>query len=343
MGVLSVKKEIIIVCDIYDPTRSKLCQEWESKESIQILHETILELGYNVQIISNRREILSYLLSIPKESRKDVLLFNLIEGYSSPNREGYIPSLAEFLGFPHSGSSASLQSLTLNKYYTQMIAKEIGIPVASSFLLTTDSLVSFNAKLQEHQLDFPLFLKPNGEGSSLGITDRNIIQRESDLIPLLNNLILEFGEILVESFLDGPDLTIGVLGNFPDYKISPPAYVRFPDSVYSEIIKGKGEATETLDFNVPIHLSDDLKMFSLKFAENFRSSGYLRLDFKIHGSIPHLIDANGTPGLSKIYSSFPKLFERAGFTYVELIRNCIDLGYSEFEQNKRFLYGKTEG
>jgi len=101
------KKKVILLADIHDSLpdlNSAFKQEWESRESIQFLMDTILKLEYEVILLEPKKsklKILDILKDIVgSDSISDFILFNLVEGFSSRNREGYIPSLAEFFGIP---------------------------------------------------------------------------------------------------------------------------------------------------------------------------------------------------------------------------------------------------
>ncbi|MCZ8342988.1 MAG: D-alanine--D-alanine ligase [Leptospira sp.] len=331
-------KQVFLACDIYDPKiKANLLNEWESEKSVEILNKTISDFGYFTKTFSSPNSLMQSLLDIPNEKKKDVLVFNLIEGYLSPNREGYIPSICEYLGFPHSGSSAFSQSLTLNKFLTQTLAKQIGIPTATLGLLERsnweETLENLNPSL------FPVFVKPNGEGSSIGITESNIIRnKESNL--RVRELISEYGEVLLETFLEGREATIGILGNFPNYTSSKVFYVNYPNHLFCESTKGKGEPPETLEGISDNLIQRQIQNYAIRIAKQFKISGYCRIDFKWGKDSPYLLDVNGTPGFSKIYSLFPKLWESSGIEYETLISRCIELGFADYEENRRFLYGK---
>lgn len=330
-------KQVFIAADIYDPkVKSNLLHEWESEESVEILAKTISELGYGVKTFSSPNTLLQSLLDISLFEKKNVLVFNLIEGFLSPNREGYIPSLCEYLGFPHSGSSAFAQSITLNKFITQSLAKQAGIPIATLGLLDKNNWEECIANLDLSL--FPLFIKPNGEGSSIGIAESNVIENKES-IGRIKELLLEFDEVVLERYLEGREATVGVLGNYPNYTISNVFYVNYPNRLFCETTKGKGEPPETLE-EVRDDVQSLIQGYALTIAKQFKIAGYCRIDFKWGKRSPYLLDVNGTPGFSKIYSLYPKLWERSGISYETLISKCIDLGFEDYEENKRFQYGK---
>ncbi|TGL61338.1 D-alanine--D-alanine ligase family protein [Leptospira jelokensis] len=327
-------KTVLLACDIYNPKTPKLSQEWESEETISMMEKTIKDLGYDVVSLNDATEITSALAGIPKTKRGDWIVWNLIEGYSSYSREAYIPALCEYLAIPHTGSDASVQTLTLNKQKTKLFLQSFGICTPDSQLLTEMETKPY--------LPFPIFIKPNGEGSSLGISEENHLRSIEEWNVQIPKRLLEYSEILAEPYLSGRELTVAVIGNFGSYQVLPIAYVDTPSGIYHEGIKSKSEFLETLDFGVDPSLSEPLKKTSLAVAKYLRSSGYIRIDYKLENKIPYLMEVNATPGFSPIYSTLPLLWEKTGKTYSELLKTCLELGFEEYKNHKRFQYGKDQ-
>ena len=94
---------------------------------------------------------------------------------------------------------------------TKQIVKGLGVPTKHSFLIENISQIPTN-------MYYPLFMKPNGEGSSLGINESSIIRSYRDLETHLPNLLQEFDSVLFEEYLAGDDLTLGIFGNYPCYE-----------------------------------------------------------------------------------------------------------------------------
>ncbi|PJZ86088.1 D-alanine--D-alanine ligase family protein [Leptospira harrisiae] len=327
-----MKRTVILACDVYDPNTPELSKEWESEETIQKMETTIQGLGYDVAVLSNPTEITSVLCNIPVGERSRWMVWNLVEGYQSPNREAYIPALCEYLAIPHTGSSAAVQTLTLDKYKTKLFLKSFGIPTANFWLVDDWK--------QKPPGPFPIFVKPNGEGSSLGIGEKNLIQTTSDWEELIPNLLNKYNPLLVESYLSGRELTIGVIGNKGSYMATVPAFVDYPGFVYSDLVKSKESFVESLDFLVPVELSNSLQTYALQIANILESSGYIRIDFKMENDFPFLLEVNATPGFSSIYSTLPLLWEKSGRSYSELLNHCLELGFLEFQHHHRYKYAK---
>ncbi len=326
-------KTILLAFDVHNPKWGILSQEWESQESIEFLKKTCEELGYKVFFANNPLEWI-HCIAEHKHQLDDFFIWNGVEGFGSRNRESYIPSLAEAMGIAHSGSDALSQAITLDKKLTKEQCRILGIPVLPDYLWRQNEELT-----QEIWNHFPCFLKPNGEGSSLGISSDNRVNKFEEIFEKGKELHQTFPELLIEPFLEGRELTIGLLGCYPNFSVSSAAFVDYEGIVYSEEIKTKDRMPESLDFLVPDALERSMKMYSSQIAFHLKLSGYARLDFRLDkdGNL-FLLEINCTPGLSVFYSTYPKLWK--DLTYKELIQKIIEAGLQDFKSNKRFSYGK---
>lgn len=335
---------VILVADVYDSfpeMNLNLKQEWESQKSIDYLRETISNLGYDSFLIEPKKNKLEFLNSISKifSDKKKIdnyILFNLVEGFYSRNREAYIPAVSEFLGIPFAGSDAYAQCISLDKFLTKKIAKDLWIPIKESILVEKISDLPDN-------LDYPLFVKPNGEGSSLGINNENIISNRDELVIKLNSLLKEFNSILIEPYLGGMDLTLGVMGNYPDYSATSVAQVKYPSTVYDSDIKTKESMPEKLYFSLPKKLESKIQNDSIQICKSIKTNGYARIDWKCDAvGNPFFLEINLTPGLSYFYSSLPICYGQSFGNYSDLIKNILQFGYNHYNTSKIFGYGRYE-
>ncbi|WP_411822584.1 D-alanine--D-alanine ligase [Leptospira sp. 'Mane'] len=325
---------VLLASDIYDFNPGLLTSEWESLDSVELLRKEIINLGYRCTIFHSQEKILSSILGFVGAGEKDKLIvWNLIEGYSSRNREGYIPSICEYLGICHTGSDAYAQHITLDKYRTKTIARSLGIKTPDFQIISKNQNFDLNLK-------FPIFAKPNTEGSSIGITEQNIVKNKEELDSLLSILFESFDTILLEEYIEGFDLTVAIFGNHSDYSASHVARLEYPGKTYSSRIKSKSEMPEKLIFDLNEETSISVQNVSLALAKEIRFSGYARLDFILKGDDIYFLETNLTPGFSPVYSSLPILWQHSGKSYRELVETCLNLAKKEYSEAKRFNYGK---
>ncbi|EMJ95790.1 D-alanine--D-alanine ligase [Leptospira alstonii] len=347
-------------------------QEWESARSVNSILELLSEVGERPELIGTPEELLEKLkryceLDFPERP----VLFHLMEGFRSRNRESLIPATAELFGFPHTGSDAYCQNLSLDKNQTRIFAQSIGVPIAPGFLIrSAESSVlpkrfsigskesSFESKgfsacpklnfVVPKGFSFPGFLKPSGEGSSLGIGEESIVFDEKDLRFKLSLKPEDFFPYLVEEYLTGIEYTISVMGSaVVGYRVGFAGRLVLRDDlkveeVYGEKTKSKSVMPETLVFDCPKDLEIFLQEQSLLLCESLGTSGPARLDWKLDSSgNPFFLEINLTPGLSPFYSTFPICYRHSLGDEKTLFQEILQIARLDFETD-RFLYSKKK-
>lgn len=328
---------IIIFADIYDEYPDLdpgLKQEWESEDSIKYISNTLINAGYKTYIIRSGNDFLKIASTINLSNKSEWLFFNLVEGFLSRNREGYIPAMAEYLGIAHAGSDAYSQMISMDKSLTLKIASALGIPIPGS------KLIENTDELKLLKLIYPIFVKPNGEGSSIGISDKNIINNYEELISASSKIIEMHGSVIIEKYLPGAEYTVGIFGNKGNYKATRAGRVHYPGNVYSSEIKSKETMFESLEFSVPNYKEEIIKKYSALISARLEISGYARADWKEdENGNPKFLEINLTPGLSYRYSSLPVCYLNTFGSYESMIMEIIKYAEEEYTHNKRFKYG----
>src|SRR6476646_9039214 len=167
--------------------------EWDSAETIEAVARALARHG---QVI--RLEATDDFPQRLREARPDIV-FNIAEGLRGPNREAHVPSICEFYGIPYSGSDPFTLALCLDKARTKEILRAHGVPTAP-FTVVEDAGDLAKARA----LPLPLFVKPLHEGSSKGITDKNLCWDYEQLAAQTAFLLAEYRQpVLVEQYLPG--------------------------------------------------------------------------------------------------------------------------------------------
>ena len=328
---------VIILADIFPELPTPMHQEWESVESILHLEKCIKSLGYTTEIIepthqkSKLMEVLTERLSQGKKA--NTILWNLVEGFSSRNREGYVPSLAEFFGFPFTGSDATAQSISLDKALTKNIVNSMNINTAKAVIIhdRKKNLILKN-------ISFPAFLKPCSEGSSLGIYPNSVIENHLELKDRIQNIPDELFPLILEEYLPGKEFTIGIIGDRQRQKALRVCEV-LVDGVYSESTKSKSEMPEKI---IPLDVTEylEIQTQSLKIFQRIAGYGFGRLDWKLDVSgKPSFLELNLTPGISPFYSSFPISYGEGQSAYIEMVDEILNISLYEYNSKSRD-YGK---
>ncbi len=238
---------------------------------------------------------------------KNDLVFNLCdEGYyNNARNELHIPSLLEVLGFSYSGSGPQNLAFCYDKSLVRGIAKEMGILVPEAFFIKPEDSAF------ELPVAFPVIVKPNFGDSSFGITQRCVANNVKELVNAISEIREKFGydkPILVEEFLTGKDLSVGIIGNPPeDYTVLPiieEDYSALPDGlpkICGYEAKWLPDSPYWNIKSIPAELPEDTKRFITeccsKLFERLECRDYCRLDWRLDsGGSPRLLEVNPNPG-----------------------------------------------
>ena len=178
-------------------------EEFDSEETIEGLETALRACGHEPVRFGWGMEMLDAL----DRGRVDGV-FNIAEGVGGRGRESQVPAMLEMLGIPCSGSDALSIALTLDKSLAKLLARSHGIPTAPWRVVRNDDKATTALAMG---LRFPLFVKPSGEGSSMGITQRSLCHNEEHLQATIAQLTGRYGPALVEEFLPGDEFTVGLI------------------------------------------------------------------------------------------------------------------------------------
>ncbi|MEX0967428.1 MAG: methyltransferase domain-containing protein [Bacteroidia bacterium] len=288
-----------------DPVKPEGIWDEDDNHTINQLKEALAKLpGYQFSFLNNHDTMYQDLVKIKD---KVDYVFNLCdEGFANDARkELHVPSLLEMLGIPYSGSNPQCLAYCYDKSLVRGIAKEMGIPVPDAFFIRPED------QTFELPFNFPVIVKPNFGDSSIGITQNSVANNARELIFAINQVRERIGmekPILVEEFLIGKDLSVGIIGNTPEsYTILPiieEDYSALPEElprICGYEAKWDPQSPYWNLKSVPAELQEETRKFleeaCLKLAERLECRDYSRFDWRIDGNgTPKLLEANPNPG-----------------------------------------------
>jgi D-alanine-D-alanine ligase len=304
--------------------------EWDSPETIDAVDRALSALGTVIRLEATRDfpEVL-------RATRPDIV-FNMAEGLAGVNREAHVPAICEFFGIPYSGSDPFTLTLCLDKARTKQILAYYGVPTAPFAVIERPDATSALDALR-----YPLFVKPLHEGSSKGITERNLCRTPADLDEQVRFLLDRYAEpVLVEEFLSGDEFTCAVLGN-EDAQVLPLVGMNFgalpPGAlpIYGFEAKWLWDRPEQPlpIFQCPARIDDALReQIERVTLAAYRALGcrdWSRVDVRLDAAgVPNVVEVNPLPGIlpdPADNSCFPKAARAAGLSYDELIQTCVIL------------------
>jgi D-alanine-D-alanine ligase len=304
--------------------------EWDSPETIDAVDRALSALGTVIRLEATR--------DFPEQLRaaRPDIVFNMAEGLAGVNREAHVPAICEFFGIPYSGSDPFTLTLCLNKARTKQVLAYYGVPTAPFAVIERP-----DASQVLDALRYPLFVKPLHEGSSKGITERNLCRTPADLDEQVRFLLDRYAEpVLVEEFLSGDEFTCAVLGN-EDAQVLPLVGMNFgalpPGAlpIYGFEAKWLWDRPEQPlpIFQCPARIDDDLRaQIERVTLAAYRALGcrdWSRVDVRLDAAgVPNVVEVNPLPGIlpdPADNSCFPKAARAAGLSYDELIQTCLVL------------------
>lgn len=242
--------------------------------------------------------------------------FNIIHG--RPGENGELQAYWNTIGQKYTGCDFYQSALTFNKKDTLAVLSKYEIPSAKSIYLRLGEAVDENKIIEE--LGLPLFVKPNQSGSSLGITK---VKVKSELKEALQFAFAEDEEILIESFLDGMEVSVGVV-DFNNETVVLGITEIVPDKEFFDYeAKYEGASEEITPARIDDETRKRVEEISKRAYEALGMSGFSRSEFIIMNGIPYMLEMNTNPGFSPA-SILPQQAKIYGISIMDLCGNEVE-------------------
>ena len=245
------------------------------------------------------------------------VVFNAIHG--TPGEDGLLQAYFQLLGIPQTSCDYYQAALTFNKRDLLSVLKPYGIKTATSFYLNLGDAINQEEIISK--VGLPCFVKPNKSGSSFGISK---VKSMEELLPAIENAYKEDNEIIIESFLDGTEVSVGVINFKGEIKVLPITEIISENDFFDYEAKYLGKSKEI----TPARISEELKVkienVAKRAYEVLKMKGFSRSEFIIVNNEPHMLEMNTIPGLTT-ESILPQQAHEAGISLPELFENAIEL------------------
>lgn len=325
----SDKNVVVILGDPDKPDPLKPANVFDDDDfyTIDKLKSSLRDIpGYRFSYLSSHDNLIR---DLSRLVGKVDFAFNLCdEGFqNNPRKELHVPAILESLGINYTGASPQCIVSCYDKSLVRGIAKEMGIPVPEALFIRPGDTAF------ELYSDFPVIVKPNFGDSSFGITAHSVAYTAEELINAVNDIRQKFGyekPILVEEFLTGKDLTLGMIGNPPssytvlpiaeeDYSSLPENLPRvcgyeakwMPDSPYWNI--------NSIPAELPNETEKAIIEWCVALSERLECRDYTRFDWRLDDKgNPKLLEVNPNPGWCWD-GHLAKMAKMAGMSYPEML------------------------
>jgi D-alanine-D-alanine ligase len=247
----------------------------------------------------------------------DVVFIALHGGYGE---DGRIQKYFEKHNINYTGSKSKASSIAIDKNRTKIIAKKINIPIIKWIILNSEKYNEKDSNEMINNLSFPLIIKPNNGGSTIGLF------YVKDLSEFRTKILEAFkysAEVMVEEYINGIEISIPIINSvaFPIIEINPSGFLYDYKSKYSK---------NGSEYSIPAKIKDDLARKitnnAISLYNKIGCRHYARIDFLVKDNKHYLLEVNTLPGLTST-SLLPKSAKYAGLSYKNLIKKIIKSAY----------------
>lgn len=286
-----------------------------SKDKYQVFKVDISNFPWKVDDLnSNQYTIDMNDFSVRETGVKFDAVFIAIHG--NPAENGKIQGYFDLLNIPYSASSVLASALTFDKDITKQLVKDTGVMLAKSILLYNNV---YNIEAIKQELSLPIFVKPNKNGSSYGISK---VKDYKDLEAALHKSFQFDDEVLVEEFIDGREIASGVFEKDGEIICLPLTEIETENEFFDYEAKYLGKSKET----TPAPVTEQQKELCFKYTKQIykklKLSGMARVDYFLKGDDVYLLEVNTIPGLSE-ESLLPQQARAYGFTLEQFFDHII--------------------
>ncbi len=257
--------------------------------------------------------------SFTRNGEKILFDFAYITIHGVPGENGLLQGYLDMMGVPYGGCNVLTSALTFDKHTCSTYLNSYGVNVADSVMLIRGMAYDVNEIINE--VGLPCFVKPNAEGSSFGVTK---VKEAAQLEEALQKAFALCREVLVETFIDGTELTCGVV-KAGDMDITMPIAEVIPKNEFFDF-EAKYNPTKS-DEIIPARISPELtkriKTLSSMIYDILRCEGIIRVDYIVREDEIFMLEVNTTPGMTS-NSFVPKMVRAMGGTLREVLTKIID-------------------
>lgn len=243
-------------------------------------------------------------------------VFNAIHG--SPGEDGFMQAYFKLINLPQTSCNMYQAALTFNKRDCLSALKPYNILTAESYFLNLGDTINEAEIIAK--VGLPCFVKANKAGSSFGVTK---VHKKDDLKNAIAVAFKEDDEIIIESFLDGTEVSVGVITYKGETKVLPITEIVSDNDFFDYEAKYLGKSQEITPARLTKAQEEKVNLVAKKVYEVLKMTGFSRSEFIFKDGEPHLLEMNTVPGLTK-ESILPQQAKAAGISMTDLFSNAIE-------------------
>lgn len=242
-------------------------------------------------------------------------VFNMIHG--NPGENGLLQGYLETIEIPQTASNFYASALTFNKRDCISVLKDYGILAAENYFLHKGDPIDEDAILKK--VGLPCFVKANRSGSSFGISK---VKTKAALKPAIQHSFDEDDEVIIESFLEGTEVDVGVIQYQGKTQALPVTEIVSENEFFDYEAKYLGKSQEITPARITPEQTREVQELSIRIFNLLRLNGFARAEFIYHKGKPHFLEINTCPGMSPA-SIVPKQLQAAGIAYMDFFTDLV--------------------
>ena len=259
--------------------------------------------------------------SFQEDGKKKTFDYAYITIHGTPGENGLLQGYFDLIGMPYSTSNVLVEALTFDKFVLNQYLRGYGISVAESLLIRKgyEELVSDDEI--EERIGMPCFVKPAADGSSFGVSK---VKNKDQLAPAIRKAMMESPEVMVESFLDGTEITQGIYKTSEKTVLFPITEVVTNNEFFDYDAKYNGQVKEITPARLSEELAERVGKITSHIYDILHCNGIIRIDYIIskEGKIS-MLEVNTTPGMTAT-SFIPQQVRAAGLTMADVLADIVE-------------------
>lgn len=299
-------------------------EEYDSRETVSLIADCLEAGGHSVTLLDGGRQFVENIL------RQEVdFVFNIAEGRGNHrSRESQVPSILEMLDIPYTGSDPLCLAVCLDKPLAKKLVALEGVHTPKWRLIEDDKELE---NINRDGFTFPVIIKPAHEGSSKGIRLTSVAEDAVQAQAEISRIISLYRQpVMIEEFIEGDEVTIGVIGNSPPQVLGMMRILpKIVDNRFVYSLEVKRDYKNRVEYECPAQLEEivleRIKVTSLKVFRTLGCRDFARIDFRISpNSTPYFIEMNPLPGLGT-HSDLVIMALKLGWTHEELVNAILSV------------------
>ncbi len=324
----NLKRNIAIVCG------GDSSEHDVSLRSAQGLYSFFDKERYNVYIVDIKGQDWHVELHDGTTARIDRNDFSFVEDgkaclfdyayitiHGTPGENGLLQGYFDLIGLPYSTSGVLVEAMTFDKFVLNQYLRGYGISVAESLLIRKGYEELASDEEVERQIGMPCFVKPAADGSSFGVTK---VKNVDQLAPAIRKAMMESPEVMVESFLEGTEITQGCYKTREKSVLLPITEVVTSNEFFDYDAKYNGQVEEITPARISAELAERVGKITSHIYDILHCNGIIRIDYIVspQGKIS-MLEVNTTPGMTAT-SFIPQQVRAAGLSMADVLTDIVE-------------------